>query len=122
MTGFILRALIAAFGLWLASTWVDGFSITTTPTLLIAAALLGVVNAVIRPIAVVLTFPITIVTLGVFLLVINAAMLGLVAWVLPDFSIAGFWPALLGAIIVSIVSWIGTWFVGSSLKVDAIRH
>jgi len=122
MTGFILRALIAAFGLWLASTWVDGFSITTTPTLLIAAALLGVVNAIIRPIAVVLTFPITIVTLGVFLLVINAAMLGLVAWVLPEFSIAGFWPALLGAIIVSIVSWIGTWFVGSSLKVDAIRR
>ena len=122
MTGFILRALIAAFGLWLASTWVDGFSITTTPTLLIAAALLGVVNAIIRPIAVVLTFPITIVTLGVFLLVINAAMLGLVAWVLPEFSIAGFWPALLGAIIVSIVSWIGTWFVGSSLKVDAFRR
>jgi len=122
MTGFILRAVIAAFGLWLASTWVDGFSITTTPTLLIAAALLGVVNATIRPLAVVLTFPITVVTLGIFLLVINAGMLGLVAWVLPDFSIAGFWPALLGAIIVSVVSWIGTWFVGSSLKVDAIRR
>jgi len=122
MTGFILRAVIAAFGLWLASTWVDGFSITTTPTLLIAAALLGVVNATIRPIAIVLTFPITIVTLGIFLLVINAGMLGLVAWALPDFSIAGFWSALLGAIIVSIVSWIGTWFVGSSLKVDAIRR
>lgn len=122
MTGFILRALIAAFGLWLASTWVDGFAITTTPTLLIAAALLGVVNAIIRPIAVILTFPITIVTLGIFLLVINAGMLGLVAWLLPDFSIAGFWPAVLGAIIVSIVSWIGTWFVGSSLKVDAIRR
>ncbi|HNR23028.1 MAG TPA: phage holin family protein [Steroidobacteraceae bacterium] len=122
MTGFILRAVIAAFGLWLASAWVDGFSITTTPTLLIAAALLGVVNATIRPIAIVLTFPITIVTLGIFLLVINAGMLGLVAWALPDFSIAGFWSALLGAIIVSIVSWIGTWFVGSSLKVDAIRR
>lgn len=122
MTGFILRALIAACGLWLASSWVDGFSITTTPTLLIAAALLGVANAVIRPIAVILTFPITIVTLGIFLLVINAGMLGLVAWVLPEFSIAGFWPAVLGAIIVSIVSWIGTWFVGSSLKVDTLRR
>jgi putative membrane protein len=122
MTGFILRALIAACGLWLASSWVDGFSITTTPTLLIAAALLGVANAVIRPIAVILTFPITIVTLGIFLLVINAGMLALVAWVLPEFSIAGFWPAVLGAIIVSIVSWIGTWFVGSSLKVDTLRR
>lgn len=122
MTGFILRALIAAFGLWLASTWVDGFAIATTPTLLIAAALLGVVNAIIRPIAIILTFPITIVTLGIFLLVINAGMLGLVAWVLPEFSIAGFWPAVLGAIIVSIVSWIGTWFVGSNLKVEALRR
>lgn len=122
MMGFILRALIAAFGLWLASRWVEGFTIATTNTLLIAAALLGVVNAIVRPIAVVLTFPITIVTLGVFLLVINAAMVGLVAWFLPNFTIASFWPALLGALVVSVVSWIGSWFIGSSLKVDALRR
>ncbi|MBV6417880.1 MAG: hypothetical protein CMLOHMNK_02656 [Steroidobacteraceae bacterium] len=122
MTGFILRALIAAGGLWLASRWVGGFSITTTSTLLIAAALLGVVNAVVRPIAIVLTFPITIVTLGLFLLVVNAGMVSLVAWVLPDFTIAGFWPAVLGALVVSVVSWLGSWFIGSSLKVEAIRR
>jgi len=122
MTGFILRALIVAGGLWLASRWVHGFTITTTPALLIAAALLGVVNATVRPILVVLTFPITIVTLGIFLLVINAAMVALVAWVLPDFTISGFRAALLGALIVGIVSWLGSWFVGSSLKVDALRR
>lgn len=122
MTGFLLRAVIAACGLWLASSWVDGFSISTTGTLLIAAALLGVVNAVVRPIAVILTFPITIVTLGVFLLVINAGMVALVAWVLPNFTITGFWPALLGALIVSIVSWLGSWFVGSTLKIDTLRR
>lgn len=113
MTGFILRALIAAGGLWLASRWVGGFSITSTGTLLIAAALLGVVNAVVRPIAVVLTFPITIVTLGLFLLVVNAAMMGLVAWMLPGFHIAGFWTALLGALVVGVTGWIGSWFIGS---------
>lgn len=122
MTGFLLRAVIAAGGLWLASSWVDGFSISTTGTLLIAAALLGVVNAVVRPIAVILTFPITIVTLGVFLLVINAGMVALVAWVLPNFTITGFWPALLGALIVSVVSWLGSWFVGSTLKIDTLRR
>ncbi|MGE0583379.1 MAG: phage holin family protein [Steroidobacteraceae bacterium] len=122
MTGFILRAVIAAGGLWLAAQWVDGFSITSTGTLLIAAALLGIVNAVVRPIAVVLTFPITIVTLGLFLLVVNAGMVGLVAAVLPDFTIAGFWPAVLGALVVSIVSWIGSCFIGSSLKVETLRR
>ncbi|MBX3693835.1 MAG: phage holin family protein [Steroidobacteraceae bacterium] len=122
MTGFLLRAVIAACGLWLASSWVDGFSISTTGTLLIAAALLGVVNAVVRPIAVILTFPITIVTLGVFLLVINAGMVALVAAVLPNFTITGFWPALLGALIVSLVSWLGSWFVGSTLKIDTLRR
>jgi putative membrane protein len=122
MTGFLLRAVIAAGGLWLASRWVGGFAITSTATLLIAAALLGVVNAVVRPIAVVLTFPITIVTLGFFLLVINAGMVSLVAWVLPDFTIAGFWPAVLGALVVSLVSWLGSWFIGSSLKVEALKR
>lgn len=122
MTGFLLRAVIAAGGLWLASSWVDGFSISTTGTLLIAAALLGVVNAVVRPIAVILTFPITIVTLGIFLLVINAGMVALVAAVLPNFTITGFWPALLGALIVSVVSWLGSCFVGSTLKIDTLRR
>lgn len=122
MIGFILRAIIAAGGLWLAAQWVRGFVIDDTTTLLIAAAVLGIVNAIVRPIAIILTLPLTLVTLGLFLLVVNAGMIALVAWVLPKFSIAGFWPALLGALIVSIVSWIGTRFVGSSLRVDAVNR
>ncbi|MCC6171446.1 MAG: phage holin family protein [Gammaproteobacteria bacterium] len=113
MTGFLLRAVIAAFGLWLATYLIDGFRIDDPTTLLIAALLLGVVNAIVRPIAVVLTFPITIVTLGLFLLVVNAAMMGLVAWMLPGFHIAGFWTALLGALVVGVTGWIGSWFIGS---------
>ena len=112
MTGFLLRAVIAAFGLWLATFWIDGFRIDDSGTLLIAAVLLGVVNAIVRPIAIVLTFPITIFTLGLFLLVVNAGMMGLVAWLLPGFHIDGFWTALLGALVVGLTGWVGSWFIG----------
>lgn len=112
MTGFILRAVISAIGLWVATRWVAGLTIDDAPTLLLAGALLGVVNALVRPVAIVLTFPITLVTLGLFLLVVNAGMLALVAWVLPGFSVAGFWSALWGALIVSLTGWVGSWFIG----------
>ena len=118
MTGFILRALIAALGLWLATEWVNGVSIDSPGTLVIAGILLGVVNAIVRPLAVILTFPITLLTLGLFLLVVNAAMVGLVAWFLPGFNLAGFWPALLTALIVGITGWIGSWFIGSKGKIE----
>jgi putative membrane protein len=108
MVFFILRVLIAALGLWLATEWVSGITVTTPTTLILAALLLGIVNAIVRPIVVLLTLPATLLTLGLFLLVVNAAMLGLVAAFLPGFSIAGFWPAFWAAIIISVVSWIGS--------------
>jgi putative membrane protein len=107
MVYFILRVLIAALGLWLATWLLDGIAVKTPTTLIVAALLLGVVNAIVRPIVVLLTLPATLLTLGLFLLVINAAMLGLVAYFLPAFSIAGFWDAFWAAIIVSVVSWLG---------------
>ena len=87
MIGFILRSLAVAFALWLASEWVSGIHVQGTATLLGAALLLGVVNAVVRPLLIILTLPATILTLGLFLLVINAAMLGLVAWMFENFTI-----------------------------------
>ncbi len=108
MAFFILRVLIAALGLWLATEWVSGITVSTPTTLILAALLLGVVNAIVRPIVVLLTLPVTLITLGLFLLVVNAAMLGLVAAFLPGFSIAGFWPALWAALLISLVSWIGS--------------
>lgn len=108
MAFFILRVLIAALGLWLATEWVDGISVSSPTMLLLAALLLGVVNAIVKPIVVLLTLPFTLVTLGLFLLVINAAMLGLVAAFLPGMHIDGFWPAFWAAIVVSIVSFIGS--------------
>jgi putative membrane protein len=90
MTGFVLRVAIVALGLWLASYVLPGLHFDSAGYLLAAALLLGIVNAIIRPIAVVLTLPITLLTLGLFLLVVNAAMLGLVAALLSGFAISGF--------------------------------
>lgn len=110
MLAFLIRLLINALGLWLASAIVPGVSIVGTGTLILAALLMGVVNALVKPIAFLLTLPITIVTLGVFLLVLNAALFALVAWMLPDFSVSGFWAALLGWLIVTVVSWVASSF------------
>lgn len=122
MTGFILRALIAALGLWLATEWVTGVTIDTPTTLIIAGLLLGIVNAIVRPLAVVLTFPITLVTLGLFLLVVNAGMVALVAWFLPGFQLAGFWPAFWTALIVALTGWIGSWFIGPKGKIEVAKR
>lgn len=112
MIGFLIRFLIVAVGLWLASILVPGIEVQGVATLLGAALLLGIVNAVVRPVLIVLTLPVTILTLGLFLLVINAGMLGLVALVFDNFRIAGFGSALLGAIVVSLTAWLASSFIG----------
>ena len=122
MIGFLFRAVIAALGLWLATRWIRGIYIDTPGTVVLAGALLGVVNAFVRPVAILLTFPFTILTLGLFLLVVNAAMLGLVALLLPGFRLDGFWTAVLAALIVSITGWIGSALIGSNAKVEIYRR
>ena len=122
MAGFILRGLVAALGLWAATALLDGISIDSALTLVLAGLLLGIVNAIVRPFALLLSLPALLITLGLFLLVINAAMLGLVALMLPGFKIAGFWSAVGGAIIVSVISWVGSWFIGSRGRVEIIRN
>ena len=121
MAGFLLRGLVAALGLWAATAMLDGITIDSATTLILAGLLLGLVNAVVRPFALLLSLPALLLTLGLFLLVINAAMLGLVAAMLPGFKIAGFWTAVGAALIVSIVSWIGSWFIGSRGRVEVLR-
>ncbi|WP_043362171.1 phage holin family protein [Belnapia sp. F-4-1] len=103
--GFLAQFVITAFALWAATQIVSGIAVRSMPSLLLAALIFGLVNAVVRPVLVLLSLPLTILTLGLFLLVINAAMLGLTAALLPGFRVDGFWPALLGSIVVSVVSW-----------------
>jgi putative membrane protein len=120
VAGFLLRLLVAALGLWLASELVPGIEITGAWTLIGAALLLGIVNAVVRPLLIILTLPFTILTLGLFLLVINAAMLGLVAWTFEHFTLSGFWPALFGSIVVSVTGWLASYFIGPRGRIEVM--
>lgn len=106
--GFLARTFVTAFALWAATQVVPGIEVRGFVSLLLAALVFGLVNAVVRPVLVFLSFPLTLVTLGLFLLIVNAAMLGLTAWLLPGFAVDGFWPAFWGAIVVSVVSWAAT--------------
>jgi putative membrane protein len=121
MTGFILRAAFVALGLWLATQILDGLYFASAGVLLIAALLLGIVNAIVRPIAIVLTLPLTLLTLGLFLLVVNAGMVGLVALMLDGFEIDDFWTALAASIIVSIVSWVASGLLNDKGKVEVMK-
>ncbi|CAN7560662.1 phage holin family protein [Phenylobacterium sp. LjRoot164] len=116
MTRFIARVIFAALGLALAAYLLKGVGYDGLVDLLLAAVLLGVLNAIVRPILFVLTLPLTIVTLGLFLLVLNAAMIGLVAWMLPGFWVHGFWSGVAAAIITGLASWAGGVVIGDAKR------
>jgi putative membrane protein len=120
MTMFILRAAIVAVGLWIATKIFAGLQFDSPWILLLAALLLGIVNAIVRPIAVILTLPLTLLSLGLFLLVINAGMVALVAWLLEGFRISSFWTALGASIIVSLTSWAASGLIGEQGKFEVI--
>ena len=118
--GVITRLIVVALSLWLAAELVPGIKVEGGWTLIGAAILLGLVNAVVRPALVVLTLPFTILTLGLFLLVINAAMLGLVAAMFDGFTIESFWSAVLASLIISIMGWLASWLIGPRGRVEVL--
>jgi putative membrane protein len=120
MNGFLVRMLITAISLWLAALVVPGMNLAGFGTVLGAALVLGIVNAFVRPIVILLTLPLTILTLGLFLLVVNAMMLGLVSAMFSGFSISGFWSAVFGAIFVSFFSWLASAFIGPSGRYEVM--
>lgn len=95
-----------AAALWVAAAVVPGVVVTSVPALLMAALVLGLVNALVRPVLTILTLPITILTLGLFYLVVNGVAFGLAAAMVPGFDLAGFGSAVIGALLVSLVSWV----------------
>jgi putative membrane protein len=113
---FLIRAAFAAVGLAIAAHLVPGVSYDTITTLCIAAVLLGVVNAFLRPVLFVLTLPLTIVTLGLFLLILNAAMIGLVAMLLKGFVVHGIVAGILAAVVTGVTSWIGGLIIGDAKR------
>lgn len=105
MSRFLAHWLIVTIALAAAAWLLPRVAIASWPALLIAALVLGFVNAVVRPILVLLTFPITILTFGLFYLVVNGAAFGLAALVVPGFAVVGCGWAILGALVVSLCSW-----------------
>jgi len=104
LTAFFIHWGIIALSLWVASHVFSGIRFANTPTLLVSALLLGIANAVLRPLLVVLTLPLTFLTLGFFLLVINALMLLLVARLVDGFKISGFWTAFFASLFIALMS------------------
>ena len=120
MLGILLRTLITALGIWLATYLVPGVSATSTSALIWAAVALGLINAFVRPVLVLLTLPFTILTLGLFLLILNAAMLNLASWFVDGFEVVGFWSSVFGAIVVSLVSGLCSHFIGPRGRYDVL--
>ena len=101
----VIRIAVVGLGLWIAGEIVPGVTIEGMPTLIMAAAALGFLNAIVKPLLVLLSLPFILVTLGLFLFVLNAATFALAAWLFEGFRVDGFGSALLGSIVVSIASW-----------------
>lgn len=118
MRGLLVRWIITALALWLTAVLVPSLvTIRNAGAAILAALVLGLVNAIVRPVLVLLTLPFTIVTLGLFLFVLNAAMFGLAALIAgKGFEVHGFWGALVGSLLVSLISLVLNMIVGETGK------
>ncbi len=103
---FLMRLVLNGIAIVVAAWFVPGVHVTGLAPALIAGALLGFVNALVRPLLLILTFPFTLLTLGLFIFVVNAICFGLTAALVPGFNLDGFLAAFLGALVVTIVSWL----------------
>ena len=111
MRGILIRWLILTVAIITASYLLDGISVSGFFSAFFTAAILGILNAFFRPILFIITLPINIMTLGLFTFVINAMMLMMASGVISGFEVSGFWSAVLGSLLISIVSWILTSFI-----------
>jgi putative membrane protein len=103
---FLLRLLLNGVAVFLAAQLIPGIGVASPGAALAAGVALGLINAIIRPVLILLTLPVTLLTLGLFIFVVNAICLALAAWFVPGFTISGFGAALVGALVISIISWL----------------
>lgn len=122
MKGIIIRWLILTFAIMVTSYLLDGIQITGFFSALLAAAILGILNAFFRPILIILTLPINILSLGLFTFIINAVLLMMVSGVISGFNIKGFWYALFGSLLISIVSWLLNSFISDRGRVERVDY
>lgn len=120
MNGILIRWLFTTLALLLTSYLVEGIQVKGFFSALLAAAFLGILNAIIRPVLILLTLPINILTLGLFTFVINALLLMMVSGVVSGFNVTGFWAGFWGALVMSLISWALNVLVGNSGRVEVI--
>jgi putative membrane protein len=118
MRGVLLRWLVLTAAVLAASGALDGIRVAGVGSAILAAATLGILNAFLRPLLILLTLPVNILTLGLFTFLINALLLKLVSYVITGFVVQGFWTAVLGALIISLVSWLLNAFIGGRGRVE----
>jgi putative membrane protein len=118
MINFFLTWALAAIALAITAYIVPGLTIASWQAAAVGAIVMGLVNAIVKPILTLLTLPLTILTLGLFLLVVNAISLSLVGYFTPGFTVSGFFPALFGSIVLSLVSWLIGQFTGNEISND----
>ena len=112
--GFLVHTVVVGIAVWVATQVVTGVSASGWLPLAIMAVVLGLVNAIIKPILLILTFPLTVITLGLFYFVVNGIAFSLAAALVPGFYVASLWTGILAAIVVSIVSWLVGLVLGTS--------
>lgn len=116
--GFLARLFITGLGLLLADALLRGVRFDSALSLWLAALLLGIVNAFVRPLFVLVTLPITLLTLGLFLFVVNGCMVLLVAWLMPSFHLTGLGTAILTSVIVGLTGWVANAYVGDRAQIE----
>jgi putative membrane protein len=121
MKGILIRWIINALALLLISQLIQGIQVESVLAAFVAAAVLGVINAVLRPILLILTFPITIITLGLFVFFINGFMLYLAGQLVKGFYVHGFWASIFGAIFLSLISWLANAFISDQGRIEYIE-
>ena len=119
--GFLIRILGNGAAIMLAASAVPGVAVRSWTSALLAGLVLALINAIVRPILVLLTLPVTLITLGLFIFVLNAFCFWLASVFVPGLTVNGFWAAFLGALIVSVVSWILTAFLSDRGRVAYYR-
>jgi putative membrane protein len=120
MRGLVLRWVLTAFALWFTSQVISGIELTGPGSVFIAALVLGVLNAFLRPLVLLVTFPVNLLSLGLFTLVVNGFMLWLTSAVVRGFVVHGFWSAVIGALFLSVVSFVLNLFVSDSGRIQYI--
>ena len=120
MKGLLLRWLALTFAIVIASYLLDGIRVESFAYAIFTAAILGILNAFLRPILFIVTLPLTVLTFGLFTFVINAVMLMMASGVIGGFEVDGFWSAVFGSLLISIVSWLLNSFISERGRVDYI--